>query len=406
MTKTDTCKAWKHPDRPAWDYGQPMLGSRLCSLIPSHSGDHVEGEPVAPPAKVEVSTTMRQQATAAGVPVETSSAPAQPQEPAPTTSEEPPQPPSAPPSSPTPDAQAPETTTAITTATKPRDPVPFHPRDTAEMFRLAGFLSNSDLIPYALRRKPNDILVVLLKGQDLGLTPMQSMSGINVIEGRAEVGALMMVSMIMRSGLCEFFTLVESTDTFATYETKRRGNPKPTTFTYTVEEAKAAGLLDKGKDERARERSPWRTQRRTMLRRRCQSMLAREVFPDICAGLYDHDELQEMRDLERGLIRAEVDAVRAGFRVVDDVPKWAGGDAEDPSAPTPSGMPEVLDLASDQAPVTNSAASAAPDALEPTLRRLDPAMRDPMKERLRGRKAAVAEQVGLPIDSDKTPRDR
>jgi len=38
-----------------------------------------------------------------------------------------------------------------------------------------------------------------------------------------------------------------------------------------------------------------------MLRRRCQSMLAREVYPDIVMGLYDHGELSEMREREMAL---------------------------------------------------------------------------------------------------------
>ena len=260
--------------------------------------------------------------------------------------------------------------------------VPFLPRDTQEMFRYAGFLANSELIPFALRKKPNDILVVLLKGQDLGLTPMQSISGINVIDGKAEVGALMMVSLILRSGMCEYWELESSTLTECTYVTKRRGGRREIRFTYTIEEAEAAGLTKKGGSPEKIARSPWNTQRRTMLRRRCQSFLAREVYPDICAGLYDHDELQEVRDLERELIRTGMEATRAGFRVVDSpetLPGWMAAGAHPVSgAPAENFQSIRRDPAPDAPPVEVLELATDP----PTPPPAPPPMRDPMRERL------------------------
>lgn len=259
-----------------------------------------------------------------------------------------------------------------------RAAVPFRPTDTAEMFRYAAFLANSNLIPRALQRQPADVLVVLLKGQDLGLSPMQSISGINVIDGKAEVGAQMMIARIMQSGLCEYFEPVfeESDHTRATYVTKRRGGRREIKFVYTVEQADRAGLLKKGRDAAAVARSPWNTQRETMLRRRCGSMLAREVYPDICAGLYDHDELRELRDLEQDLIRTEMEATRAGFRVVDDreaPPEWFGGNAPPAATSAPaSEAPPVVEVLPAQPP---------PPAPAPRP--------DPMKERLRKRVEAA-----------------
>lgn len=220
---------------------------------------------------------------------------------------------------PPPPPQAPSTALA---APVPQVVIPFHPTDVQQMFRLAKFLADSNLVPRDLQRRPNDVLVVLLKGHDLGLTPMQSISGINVIDGKAEVGATMMVSMILKSPFCEFWEPIfaECDATRATYETKRRGARGVSRFVYTIDDAKAAGLLDRGKNP---SRSPWQTQRPTMLRRRCQSSLAREIYPDICAGLYDHDELRELRELELGIIRAEITAQRDASSNV--VPDWMAG---------------------------------------------------------------------------------
>lgn len=316
---------------------------------------------------VEISKSMQEQAAAAGAPVEQPQPPPAP--------EQPPAEANAPaPGEATPDAAAQAAAAAATAQALQqvkRDPVPFLPRDTAEMFRYAQFLANSNLIPKALYRQPHDILLVLLKGQDLGLTPMQSIAGLNVIDGKAEVGALMMVSMIRKSGLCEKWQLVFSDATRAVYTTKRRGDDEPTTFEYTIEEAEAAGLTRKGGSPEKIARSPWNTQRRTMLRRRCQSFLAREVYPDICAGLYDHDELREIRELEMDLIRTGMEAARAGF-------------AADPEAP-PAWMapPPVASSAGGEAasvPIEVIPAPAPPP---------QPAPVDPLKARMRKRADAA-----------------
>lgn len=297
---------------------------------------------------------------------------------------------------------APAAHAAAIAKTAERAVVPFLPRDTQEMFRYANFLAASELIPFALRKKPNDILVVLLKGQDLGLTPMQSIAGINVIDGKAEVGALMMVSLILRSGMCEYWELEESTLTQCTYVTKRRGGRREIRFTYTIEEAEAAGLTKKGGSPEKIARSPWNTQRRTMLRRRCQSFLAREVYPDICAGLYDHDELQEVRDLERELIRTGMEATRAGFRVVDGasetLPGWMASGAHPVTGAPAENFQAVERKAQPDAPPVEIVDVAPPAAAEPVRDPAPPTMRDPMRDRLarRAKEAKNAQGDLLP----------
>jgi hypothetical protein len=191
-----------------------------------------------------------------------------------------------------------------------RVPVSFDPQNADEMYRYAQMLCRSTLLPRGFydrddkaKRYPRigDVHFVLMKGQALGLHPMVSIGNINIIEGKAEIGASLMVSLCLRSGLCAYFDLIKSDERSATFATKRIGGRREIEFTYTIEEAELMGLLDKGKDEWAKANNQWRKQPRTMLRRRCQSALAREVFPDVVMGLYDHDELGEMRDRELAL---------------------------------------------------------------------------------------------------------
>lgn len=149
--------------------------------------------------------------------------------------------------------------------------------------QMAKALAQSTLIPKALQNKPGDVLVVLLTGREFGLGPMQAMRSIHVVEGKPTMAADLMVGLCLaRREVCEFFLLVESSGERATYRTKRVGAPDAVSMTFTIEQARAAGVANKDN---------WRKYPDAMLRARCSSALARAVYPDLLAGTYDPDEL-------------------------------------------------------------------------------------------------------------------
>lgn len=189
-----------------------------------------------------------------------------------------------------------------------RVPVSFDPQNADEMYRYAQMLARSTLLPRGFydrddkekrHARVGDVHFVLMKGKAMGLHPMTSIGNINIIDGKAEVGALLMLSMVRKSGLMApgGWKLVHSDARRAVFAT-RRIDEDWTEFEYTIEEADQMGLLDKGRSEWAQANNQWKKQPRTMLRRRCQSMLLREVYPDICLALYDHDEIAELRARE------------------------------------------------------------------------------------------------------------
>jgi hypothetical protein len=160
---------------------------------------------------------------------------------------------------------------------------PFEPRSLEEALRLSDTLSKSGLVPAALRGKPADILVVLMTGRELGIGPMQAMQDINVIQGKPVYSAdLMVANCKRRRDVCEYFSMVESTDTFAIYKTKRVGASE-VVLKYTLDDARQEGLL--GRDS-------WIKRPKVMLRRRCAAQLARDEHPDLVRG-YDPDEAQD-----------------------------------------------------------------------------------------------------------------
>ena len=158
---------------------------------------------------------------------------------------------------------------------------PYLPTTMAEAEQLAQRLAQSALLPDGLRGKPADVLITLITGHELGLSPMQSVRGLHVVKGRAVMSADLAVGLVKRNSACRHFRLVASDDKAATYETLREGEPEPTRMTFTVDQARQAGLVADN----------WKRFPSAMLRARCSLALARAVYPDVLQGVYDPDEV-------------------------------------------------------------------------------------------------------------------
>jgi hypothetical protein len=126
---------------------------------------------------------------------------------------------------------------------------------------------------------------VLLKGHELGFTPMAAAGSISIIKGKVSLSADATVALCKRSPACLYLRLVASSEEVATYETQRHGDPSPTVLHYTIAQAKTAGLTGS---------QTWRGHAHAMLRARCGAAIARAVYPDLVAGIYDPDEVAEI----------------------------------------------------------------------------------------------------------------
>jgi hypothetical protein len=124
---------------------------------------------------------------------------------------------------------------------------------------------------------------------ELGLAPMQALTGIYVVKGRPAMAADMMVALcVSRPSVCRYFRCVQTTDQVAEYETLRHGDPAPTRISFSMADAKHAGLGG----------GNWGAYPAVMLRHRAASQLARAVYPDLIMGLYEEDEARaiDMRE--------------------------------------------------------------------------------------------------------------
>ena len=127
-------------------------------------------------------------------------------------------------------------------------------------------------------------LAVIMMGRELGLGAMASLTNIDIVEGKPSPSWQLIVGFVQQHPDCEYFQLIESTRTSATYETKRRQNPAPTRLTYTIEDAKIAGLV--------KPLSGWERHPGPLCRKMCAVHLSRAVYPDNkVVGLYAPEEM-------------------------------------------------------------------------------------------------------------------
>lgn len=145
--------------------------------------------------------------------------------------------------------------------------------------RGAKALLESGLCPAGIK-SPQAALFIILTGRDLGLSPVQSLRSIHVIQGKIEVAADQQLALFKRAGgRAEFKVL---TDTEATLALKHANGDKHTE-TFTIEDAKRAGLVD----------GNWKKYPKAMLRSRAITAGLKSIGFDATAGLYAPGEVTD-----------------------------------------------------------------------------------------------------------------
>jgi hypothetical protein len=181
---------------------------------------------------------------------------------------------------------------ATTTITPPRyehqsggiNTLAYEPTSVNEAFYMARILVESGLTPKGMET-PQKAFLVMAQGRELGLTTMQSLNNIYVVEGKVSLSSDLMAALILKSPVCEYLRCVEMSPERATYVAKRRGaGSAEFKFSYTWDDAKRAGLTS---------RATYQNNPGDMLRHRALSKCARTVFPDVISGLYSRDEVED-----------------------------------------------------------------------------------------------------------------
>ena len=151
-------------------------------------------------------------------------------------------------------------------------------QNVSKIFRTSGMFPTVDSEAKAI--------VKVMAGQELGFPPVYSMMKIHMFNGHISLSADVMGSLIKRSGDHTYF-IREHNQRVCKLEFKQRIDGKWETLgdsTYTIEEAKQAGLSNKDN---------WKKHPKNMLFARAISNGARWFCPHLISGAYTQDEVEE-----------------------------------------------------------------------------------------------------------------
>lgn len=190
------------------------------------------------------------------------------------------------------------------------------PQSMEEAFRLATAVIASKLAPPDIRT-PEQALVIIMAGLEIGMPPLQSLQRIALINGRTAVYGDAALALVRASGLLEGIEEWETPDGVAHCKAKRKGDRKFSERTFSDEDAKAANLLGKP--------GPWQQYKKRMKQMRARGFLLRDLFPDVLGGIYLSEELEGVE-----LAPTDITPPAAPQPTVDIIP---------PSAPEPKMRP-------------------------------------------------------------------
>lgn len=164
------------------------------------------------------------------------------------------------------------------------------PTNMSELWKLATSMHRAQICNV---QSPDEAIARILAGRALGLNAMQSLMGINIIENRPCMDAALMHALCLQTSSCEMFEHMETTAERSVFKIKRREWSDAKLHTFTMDEAKQALLLDRGKDPK---QNNWNKWPKRMLEARAKSSAARLYFPERCFGMFTADEISEEDD--------------------------------------------------------------------------------------------------------------
>tara|TARA_R100000231_G_scaffold92580_1_gene69606 strand:+ start:943 stop:1833 length:891 start_codon:yes stop_codon:yes gene_type:complete len=173
-----------------------------------------------------------------------------------------------------------------------------NPTNLTEAVEFAKFIATSGHIPKQFQGKPNDILVAIQWGYEIGLAPMQALQNIAVINGRPSLWGDSLIAVCKHHsdwrGIEE--TYIEEEDK-AVCIVKRNvhGKIETTRSEFSYKDAQKAKLANK--------QGPWQDYPKRMMQLRARGFALRDAFPDAIKGLITVEEAQDYPTEKEGDIK-------------------------------------------------------------------------------------------------------
>lgn len=174
-----------------------------------------------------------------------------------------------------------------------------NPQNFDEAMRIAKVLANSDMVPKDYKGKPENCLVALQWGADVGLPGLQALQNIAVINGRPSIWGDAALALVMAhpayAGHREWME-GEGDARTACCAVTRKGSPEHVQR-FSVADAKKASLWGK--------QGPWQQYPDRMMQMRARGFALRDRFADALRGLSIGEESQDIPERYMGTAERE-----------------------------------------------------------------------------------------------------
>lgn len=176
------------------------------------------------------------------------------------------------------------------------------PQDFESAWRIANAVTKAGMAPRGLDTAEK-AMVAIMHGLEIGLTPMNALQSIAVVNGRPTIWGDGAIGLVRGSGQLEWIeeTIVDKQDDIvAVCRVKRRGENHVIERTFSKKDAETAHLWNKrGRDG---QETPWQTYPKRMLAMRARAFALRDGFADVLKGLGIKEEVEDiptqpMRDI-------------------------------------------------------------------------------------------------------------
>lgn len=130
-------------------------------------------------------------------------------------------------------------------------------------------------------------LARIVAGASMGMKPIQAINGIAMINGHPTLHSDSIPCVVMASGLVNGmrYKFTGDGDTLAcTFYVRRKGIEEYQEWTYSMDDAKKAGLLTN---------PVWQKHTKKMLFNRARTWCFRNTFPDVIGNIYTKDEIED-----------------------------------------------------------------------------------------------------------------
>lgn len=182
---------------------------------------------------------------------------------------------------------------------------------------LAQAIARTEFVPEAFRGRPEAVTASMMFGREIGLPPLTMLQNTHVIKGKVGMYAEQLRAMILAAG--HEYVIDESSSDRCVISARRKNSDRWQTHTYTMDQAKLAGLYAQNEQYRKRPVE--------MLLARASGIMAHAQFPDVIRGMSALEEI----DVESPEAPPEVEPMKP-TSTVQRRPraKATGGKAEPP----------------------------------------------------------------------------